>query len=382
MAQIKKRTTAGGEDRWDVRTRIGGRVVTRSFRTKREATAHGATIESDKLRGVAIDPRRSRITLEVFGTRWLAGRHDLAATTADLYRYLFADHIVPALGDTELGSLTPSAVRSWNASLRRRHPTTAAKAYRLLSTMMKAAVDDDRLVRNPCRVSGAATEVAPERPVASIAEVQALADAMRDDQRIAVILAAWCQLRRGEVLGLRRGDVDLLHGTVRIESTKVRTMGGAVVTKAPKSDAGRRVVAIPPNITDELADHLARHTGAGRDALLLAKGSKPLRGAWERARKAVGVDYRFHDLRHSGLTWAAATGATTAELMHRAGHRSAEAAMHYQHATEDRDRALAAALAAYVPPAEVVTLENARFPRDGRAMEGGGAKPTGGGRGH
>ena len=106
MAQIKKRTTAGGDDRWDVRTRIGGRVVTRSFRTKREATAHAATTESDKLRGVAIDPKRSRITLEDFGKRWLAGRHDLAATTADLYRHLFASHIVPDLGATELGSLT------------------------------------------------------------------------------------------------------------------------------------------------------------------------------------------------------------------------------------------------------------------------------------
>jgi integrase len=235
--------------------------------------------------------------------------------------------------------------------------------------MMKAAVDDDRLARSPCRVSGAATEVAPERPAASIAEVQALANAMRDDQRIAVILAAWCQLRLGEVLGLRRCDVDLLHGTLRVESTKFRTMGGKVVTKTPKTAAGRRVVAIPPNITDDLADHLARHVDPDASALVLAKGSKPLRTAWERARKTVGVDYRFHDLRHSGLTWAATTGATTAELMHRAGHASAEAAMHYQHATEDRDRALAAALAAYVPPAEI-----ARFPRDGRAMEGGDAK--------
>jgi integrase len=371
MAQIRKRTTAGGEDRWDVRTRIGGRVVTRSFRTKREATAYAATTESDKLRGVAIDPKRSRITLEDYGKRWLAGRHDLAQTTAALYRHLFRSHIVPELGSTELGSLTLTQIRAWNTSLRRRHRTTAAQAYRLLSSMMKSAVDDDRLARNPCRVKGAATESAPERPVASIAEVQALAEAMDNDQRIAVILAAWCQLRLGEVPGLRRCDVDLLHGTVRIESTKVTPMGGAVVTKAPKTAAGRRVVAIPPNITDDLADHMERHVGRGHSALLLAGGATPFRKAWNQARKEVGVAYRFHDLRHSGLTWAAATGATTAELMHRAGHASPDAAMRYQHATEDRDRALAAALAAYVPPAEVIALG----PRDGRAMNGGERAP-------
>jgi integrase len=371
MAQITKRSTASG-DRWDVRTRIGGRVVTQTFRTKREANAEAATIESDKIRGVAIDPKRSRIPLEVFGKRWLAGRHDLSPTTAALYRYLFTSHIVPELGSTELGSLTLTQVRAWNRSLRSRHASTAAKEYRLLSSMMKSAVDDDRLARNPCRVKGAATVVAPERPVASIAEVDALADAMPEDQRIAVILAFWCQLRLGEVLGLRRCDVDLMHGTVRIASTKVTPMGQKVVTKTPKTAAGRRVVAIPPNITDALSDHLARRVDAGPTALLLPGGTGPFRKAWNQARKTVGVDYRFHDLRHSGLTLAATTGATTAELMHRAGHASPDAAMRYQHATEDRDSALAAALADYVAPAQVVNLSG---PRDGRAMDGGKGTP-------
>lgn len=41
-----------------------------------------------------------------------------------------------------------------------------------------------------------------------------------------------------------------------------------------------------------------------------------LHQAWSRARTKVGrTDLHFHDLRHSGLTWAAATGATMAELM-------------------------------------------------------------------
>jgi integrase len=51
-----------------------------------------------------------------------------------------------------------------------------------------------------------------------------------------------------------------------------------------------------------------------------------------------------HDLRHTGLTLAAATGATTAELMHRAGHVSADAALRYQHATKERDGVLADSL--------------------------------------
>ncbi len=78
---------------------------------------------------------------------------------------------------------------------------------------------------------------------------------------------------------------------------------------------------------------------------------------WSRARLSIGrPDLHLHDLRHSGLTWSAATGATTAELMHRGGHASAAAALRYQHATADRDRALADALAALVRPTNVVPL--------------------------
>ncbi len=55
-------------------------------------------------------------------------------------------------------------------------------------------------------------------------------------------------------------------------------------------------------------------------------------------------DLHFHDLRHTANTLAAATGASTRELMHRMGHASSAAALRYQHATRDRDRAIAQAL--------------------------------------
>jgi integrase len=69
------------------------------------------------------------------------------------------------------------------------------------------------------------------------------------------------------------------------------------------------------------------------------------RASWK-ARKAVGrPDVRVHDLRHSGLKWSAAIGASTAELMRSAGHASPAGALRYQHATDDRDKVSADALA-------------------------------------
>jgi integrase len=64
--------------------------------------------------------------------------------------------------------------------------------------------------------------------------------------------------------------------------------------------------------------------------------------AWNRARDAVGVQHlHFHDLRHTGNTLAASTGASTKELMARMGHTSTRAALIYQHASDERDAAIA-----------------------------------------
>jgi integrase len=73
------------------------------------------------------------------------------------------------------------------------------------------------------------------------------------------------------------------------------------------------------------------------------------------ARAAGRGDLTFHDLRHTGATMAAATGATLAELMARIGHSTPNAALIYQHATSERDHEIAAALSGFAT-AKVVEL--------------------------
>ena len=73
--------------------------------------------------------------------------------------------------------------------------------------------------------------------------------------------------------------------------------------------------------------------------------------AWLRVTATCGPSgLRYHDLRHTGATLAAATGASTRELMARLGHASADAALRYQHATADRDQAIARALSDLTKP--------------------------------
>jgi hypothetical protein len=118
-------------------------VVTKTFKRRRDADAYAATTDVNKLRGVVIDPRRGRITVREFADRWLAGRTDLADRTRELYRYLIDKHVIPTLGPLTLADLSPSTVSEWHQRIANDHSTTAAKAYRLLSTIMKTAVADE-----------------------------------------------------------------------------------------------------------------------------------------------------------------------------------------------------------------------------------------------
>ena len=174
-----------------------------------------------------------------------------------------------------------------------------------------------------------------------------------------VLLAAYGSLRFGELAGLRRHRIDLLHRTVRIEEQGIELAGGRVLFGEPKTAAGRRTVAIPAELVQLLEVHLDAYVGADPDALIFAsRDSHPLRRTkfriqWANACTKAGVSgLHFHDFRGSGATWAATTGATVAELMARLGHTTPTVAMRYQHATSERDRWIADKLGALMRAAD------------------------------
>lgn len=169
--------------------------------------------------------------------------------------------------------------------------------------------------------------------MASVAEVAAAVETVPERYRLAILLAAWCQLRRGQVLELQRRDVDLLHGTIRIDRAVVRPMDGSTVVGPPKTSAGSRVLAVPANVLPDLPAHLERFVAARPDAwLFTSEAGGPmvpaaLNRVWQRARRAIGRgDLHYQDLRQSGLTWAAASGASVVEPMRRGGHANPVAA--------------------------------------------------------
>jgi integrase len=177
--------------------------------------------------------------------------------------------------------------------------------------------------------------------------------------RAMVLLATFASLRWGEITALTRSDIDLKAGTVRVRAafTQRRSNGSAIVIGPPKSRAGRRVVGIPKAIIPALAQHMAKFVGPEPGALVFCGPTGvPLRrsnfgkmSGWPYAVRSIGAEgLHFHDLRHTGNTFAAAGGAGIRDLMARMGHDSERAALVYQHQARGADKIITDHIDAHV----------------------------------
>ena len=186
------------------------------------------------------------------------------------------------------------------------------------------------------------------------------ADFSQDERfRAMVLLATFASLRWGEVTALTRSDLDLKAGTVRIRAafTQRRSNGSAIVLGPPKSRAGRRIVGIPRAIIPALEQHMAKFVGPELGALVFSGPTgAPIRrsnfgkmSGWTHAVASIGAEgLHFHDLRHTGNTFAAAKGTKIKDLMARMGHDSERAAMIYQHQAHGADKTITDNIDAYV----------------------------------
>lgn len=339
------------------------------FLTEKDARGWLSIQQADIIKKVWTPPEalaaetapRTALTFKAYADDWLTHRQvkgrPLKDRTREHYRALLDDHILPTFGHLPLKSITGDDVRDWYNGLDASTPTLRSHCYGLLRTILSTAAGAGKIPANPANITGAGSvkRVHTPRP-ASVYEVQAIAWEMPKRYRAMVLLAAWCALRFGELTELRRRDVVLSaadadpEGVLHIVRGVVRTEDGFKET-TPKSDAGIRDVSVPPHIVPVLRAHLAQFVSDGPGALLFPAdhgghlAPATLYRHFYKARTAVGrEDLRWHDLRHTGADLAAVTGATLADLMGRLGHSTPAAAMRYQHASQSRDKQLAAKL--------------------------------------
>jgi integrase len=336
-----------------------------TFQTKTDARAWLALAQAEIIGG-KWKPRSadSAVTFGRYAATWVADR-PLKPRTRYHYQQLLRQRLLPRFGPLRPAQISRDMVRAWYAEMGSSTPTLRAHCYSLLRAILATAVDDQLISANPCHIRGAGNSKRVHKiEPATLAELELILANMPEKHRLLVLLAAWCGLRFGELAELRRSDVDLRNGRLKVRRGVVYVPGAGRTVGTPKSDAGIRDVAIPPHLLPIVKAHLADFAQFGRDGLLFPakdgsshlaessvlgrapRGKRPGWGFYAARVAAKRPDLRFHDLRHTGATLAAQNGATLAELMSRIGHSTPSAALRYQHAAQGRDAEIARRLSA------------------------------------
>ncbi len=308
-------------------------------------------------------PTRTAATVGDYLASWLDTATGRSPKTLERYGELAANQIAPHLGNEPLQKLAPEKIRTWHATLTKAGlaPRTVHHAHRLLRQVLATAVKDGKLARNVADVYAPPKAKRTKIEILEPDQIGAVLAALEGHTLYPIaVLALGTGMRRGELLALQWGAVDLDAATVRVERSLEETSEG-LRFKEPKSDAGWRTITLHPSTVEALRAHkLAMmeyrlKVGAGAleaDTLVFTDANgKPLKPhtvsrAWRRvvdAKKLPRVT--LHALRHTHASILIRSGVDIVTISRRLGHGKPSVTLDvYGHLMGGADQAAAEAI--------------------------------------
>jgi integrase len=378
---------------------VSGRQKAKTFRTKKEANAFLAEVETTINRGAYVDPHAGRLRFGNYAERWLAARND-ERTTVARDRSIMRTHVLPRWGSVPLGRIDHLAVQTWVTELGERlSPATVAECYRLTAGALRSALRDRLIGADPCdgvKLPRRRKKDADGITITPAVLTVQLLPAVPERYRALVALAGGTGLRWGECIGLRWSAVDLDQGVAHVVRVAVEVAGTVTIKPYPKTKAGRRAVPLPPFVVAQLRGYREAYPAGPSGEIFTNIAGGPLRRTLFRSRvwrpalvwagllgkivevgpykyraswsDAAGVEWskefttyrdavahvarcaagglRFHDLRHSYATWLVSSGVPVNDVQRVMGHEQASTTLNrYTHGSGDRDARVLGAFA-------------------------------------
>jgi integrase len=244
---VKRRTARHGKGRrWRARyLDPDGKERSRSFHTKIQAEKFLTEIEHAKIAGTYRDPDAGRITLRKYVTQTWLPAQGFDPVTREAVESRLANHVLPEgkLGSRLLSELEarPSLVQAWVTGLNLA-PSTAAKVFTHLGSIMIAAQTDGLIERNPCRAGiklpkGARRKLVPWAP----AQAAAVRASLPARLRAMVDAGKGLGLRQSELFGLSVEEIEFMPGRAVHVRQQVKIVGRQLWFAPPKGGVDRRV---------------------------------------------------------------------------------------------------------------------------------------------
>ncbi|GAA1537843.1 hypothetical protein GCM10009827_065900 [Dactylosporangium maewongense] len=157
--------------------------------------------------------------------------------------YKVRKHLLPFFGGQQLGAIKPGTVREWDRSMEGTiGPGTRSVTFAHLRTILNAAVDDQKIAKNPCSAKSVVQPEPVQRKIVPWPEgpVRVVRAKLPERYQLVVDLGAGCGLRQGEMFGLSDEDLDTAGGWLHVRR-QVKVVRSRLVFGLPKNDRERKV---------------------------------------------------------------------------------------------------------------------------------------------
>ncbi len=325
---------------WCAQVSLTGRRLTKYGKTQKECRDWIKETLAKIDNGLTYEG--TQITLERFFEIWLNGKElSRRPGTVLQYRKTAEAHILPILGKMRLQDIHPAHLKQLYMLKKDegRGARTVQVIHSILHCALKQAVREGILGRNPAD--------AVERPKVEQAELQILNEeqarqfliaASRSPYETIFYLALTTGMRKGELLGLKWPDLDWNKSTLLVQRQLQLIKGRGFILSPPKTRAGRRQIKLGHGTLAQLDAHRKRQelerAAAGdnwqeNDLIFpttIGTFLDPSRVSkdFKRLLKEVGLPLiRFHDLRHTSISFLLDMGTPLNTVQRRAGHSKA-----------------------------------------------------------
>jgi integrase len=376
-------------------TNAQGKRVRRHVRgnTQREVRTEVSRLEQERDSGALAGG--GSISVNDWLISWVRGQTvKVAASTLSGYTYDLR-YIAKSIGAIRLDKMTPEDVeRLYRDMLAAGYaPGSVLHTKRTLSAALQTAVDRGRMVRNPVKLAAAPKDRPPEIEPLTKEKARELLDhaaGLRNGARWVIALALG--LRQGETLGLQWRDLELDSGTLHIRRQLRRVVwehgcknplvcskrgcdcpqrfGGGLVLSEPKSEAGKRTIALPAPVVPWLREHRAAQAAERLRAgelwdqaqprwIFASEIGKPLDPRrdltrWKELLLATGLaDCWLHDARHTAATLLLVAGVPDRMVMNRLGWTSGALLSRYSHVVDEVKRKAAQSMSEMLWPRDI-----------------------------
>jgi len=337
---IHKRTAKSGDTSWVVRYRDPV-PRERTFRRKIDAEMFERRVLRELDTGKYVDPSLAKITFADWHELWwptieTSGR---AATTITGYESSLRIQVLPYLGHYPLTELRRIHLQQWLGQLRKAgySNSTIHIAKTAAGMLLSSAVDSEIITANPMIGLRIAKGTSKTRQALTAEQVELLADTVDPWWRPFVLVLAYCGLRPGEAIALRRRHLDDL-GRLMVEGAVTEHRGQLIEGDTKTHRA--RLVQVPASVLNELKLHVERHVPEDPDAPIfsapdgsLVRLSNWRHRVWQPAAEEADLppDATPYVLRHTAASLMAQQGVPVSTAAAALGHDPAIFLRTYAH---------------------------------------------------